>query len=79
MYAESATPEELDLRRQCHPLRRFGRPEDIASAVLFLASDESSWITGTDLLVDGGISMQLAEALVFPPFRRLWQEASPSA
>jgi NAD(P)-dependent dehydrogenase (short-subunit alcohol dehydrogenase family) len=79
MYATSATPDELDLRRQCYPLRRFGRPEDIASAVLFLASDESSWITGIDLLVDGGISMQLAEALVFPPFRRLWQEASPNA
>lgn len=78
-YAASASPDELDLRRQCYPLRRFGRPEDIASAVLFLASDESSWITGIDLLVDGGISMQLAEALVFPPFRRLWQEASPNA
>ncbi|MFL5953326.1 MAG: SDR family NAD(P)-dependent oxidoreductase [Gaiellaceae bacterium] len=78
-YAEYATPEELDLRRQCYPLRRFGTPEDIASAVLFLASDESAWITGIDLLVDGGISMQLAEAVMFPPFRRLWQEASPSA
>ena len=78
-YAVSATPEELDLRRQCYPLRRFGRPEDIANAVLFLASDEASWITGIDLLVDGGISMQLAEAVMFPPFRRLWQEASPDA
>jgi 3alpha(or 20beta)-hydroxysteroid dehydrogenase len=78
-YATSATPEELDLRRQCYPLRRFGRPEDVASAVVFLASDESGWITGIDLLVDGGISMQLAEAVAFPPFRRLWQRASPRA
>ncbi len=78
-YAAYATPEELDLRRQCYPLRRFGAPDDIANAVLFLASDESAWITGIDLLVDGGISMQLAEALVFPPFRRLWQQASPNA
>jgi NAD(P)-dependent dehydrogenase (short-subunit alcohol dehydrogenase family) len=78
-YAAYATPEELDLRRQCYPLRRFGTPADIANAVLFLASDESAWITGIDLLVDGGISMQLAEAVMFPPFRRLWQKASPSA
>ena len=35
-------------------LRRLGEPEDVARAVLFLASDESSWITGADLPVDGG-------------------------
>jgi NAD(P)-dependent dehydrogenase (short-subunit alcohol dehydrogenase family) len=78
-YAESATPEELELRRECYPLRRFGRPEDVADAVLFLVSDRASFISGVDLLVDGGISVQLAESLVFPPFRRLWQRASPGA
>jgi len=40
------------------PLRRIGEPLDIASAALFLASDESAWITGTDLTVDGGHSAQ---------------------
>jgi NAD(P)-dependent dehydrogenase (short-subunit alcohol dehydrogenase family) len=36
------------------PLGRYGTPEDVAAAALFLASDESSWITGETLLVDGG-------------------------
>jgi NAD(P)-dependent dehydrogenase (short-subunit alcohol dehydrogenase family) len=36
------------------PLQRIGRPEDIAQAALYLASDESSFVTGTTLLVDGG-------------------------
>lgn len=37
-----------------HPIGRFGEPTDIANAVLFLASEESSWITGSALVVDGG-------------------------
>jgi len=36
------------------PIRRVGSPEDVAKAVLFLASEMSSWITGTALVVDGG-------------------------
>ncbi|MCM8747711.1 glucose 1-dehydrogenase [Thermomicrobiaceae bacterium CFH 74404] len=38
-----------------YPLGRVGEPEDIANAALFLASDEASWITGTVLIVDGGL------------------------
>ncbi len=39
------------------PLGRMGRPEDVASAVLFLCSEEAAWITGTTLHVNGGMAM----------------------
>ena len=38
------------------PLGRFGTPNEIAKAVVFLASDDSSYITGTELFVDGGFA-----------------------
>ena len=38
------------------PLGRFGTPNEIAKAVVFLASDESSYVTGTELFVDGGFA-----------------------
>jgi len=41
-----------------HPMGRFGQPEDIAAAAVFLASNESSWITGAAFPVDGGYTAQ---------------------
>jgi 3-oxoacyl-[acyl-carrier protein] reductase len=49
---------ESDFRKQAEaqtPLGRIGKPEDIAPAVVFLASDESSWITGETLYISGGL------------------------
>ena len=52
-------PQELkDLALQMTPVGRFGKPQDIANAVAFLASDEVSFITGQVLSVDGGMVMQ---------------------
>lgn len=50
--------KDFDLRvdefDKAHPLGRVGKPTDIAKAVLFLSSDDSEWITGQDIIVDGG-------------------------
>ncbi len=46
-----------DYAKQAIPMNRFGRPEDIANAVAFLASDASGYITGQVLCVDGGMAM----------------------
>ncbi len=48
-----------------YPVRRTGVPDDIANAIAFLCSDEASFITGVVLPVDGGLSIQLQEDLVF--------------
>jgi NAD(P)-dependent dehydrogenase (short-subunit alcohol dehydrogenase family) len=49
--------EEKKQRRLVHiPMGRFGEAKEMAYAALFLASDESSFVTGTDFLVDGGIT-----------------------
>ena len=48
-------PEVFERLKRWYPLRRVGEPEDVASAALFLASDDASWITGTVVGVDGGL------------------------
>lgn len=47
---------KLEANANRHPLKRIGKPEDIASMATFLLSDDASWITGQIIHVDGGIS-----------------------
>ena len=54
MIRKALSPEALDALAASHPIGRLGRPEELANAVLFLASDEASFVTGTAMFVDGG-------------------------
>lgn len=57
LLAKFLSDEARRQRRLVHiPMGRFGRPEEIANGALFLASDESSWMTGQSLIIDGGIT-----------------------
>jgi NAD(P)-dependent dehydrogenase (short-subunit alcohol dehydrogenase family) len=56
-------PSLLPFFEAQYPVRRVGRPEDIANAIRFLCSDEAAFITGHALVVDGGLTIQLQENL----------------
>lgn len=56
-------PSLLELFKQQYPVRRVGKPEDIANGVRFLCSDDASFITGHTLVIDGGLTIQLQENL----------------
>ena len=50
--------EELEKDRLKYPLKRYGKPEEVANAAVFLLSDATQWITGSSLLIDGGYTLQ---------------------
>lgn len=54
-------PSLLEMFKAQYPVRRVGKPEDIANAIRFLCSDEASFITGHTLVVDGGVTIQFQE------------------
>jgi NAD(P)-dependent dehydrogenase (short-subunit alcohol dehydrogenase family) len=51
-----SNPEVAEFRLKATPLGRFGTPADIAAGCLYLASDEASWVTGSELVIDGGMT-----------------------
>jgi NAD(P)-dependent dehydrogenase (short-subunit alcohol dehydrogenase family) len=56
LASSGAAEERLKMLSNNVPLGRLGMPDEIAKAVVFLASDDSSYITGTELFVDGGFA-----------------------
>lgn len=58
MIKENLTEDERTVAMQEYPLKRFGKPEDIAWAIIYLLSDASSWVTGTSLVIDGGFMIK---------------------
>ena len=57
MLREEFTEEELEVRKKLIPLGRLGKTEDVAKLALFLASDDSSYVTGETFCVDGGMAV----------------------
>ncbi|WP_159466756.1 SDR family NAD(P)-dependent oxidoreductase [Dyadobacter sp. 3J3] len=50
-----STPEKREASAKRHPLAKYGQPEDVSQAIAFLLSDDSSWITGQVIGIDGGM------------------------
>jgi len=51
------TDTQFEENKKQYPLKRFGKPEEVAYAVIYLLSDASKWITGTNLIIDGGYTL----------------------
>ncbi len=77
-FAARLQPEDVRMTVEAYPLGRLGQPQDVAQAALFLASDAASFITGADLPVDGGLTAQMAAAVVSPRVRA-WTGRPPLA
>jgi len=54
----TVTAAQLEEDEKKYPLGRYGEPRDIALAIIYLLSNASAWVTGTNLIIDGGISLK---------------------
>lgn len=57
IFTEAITQEQIESEAKLYPLKRYGKPEEIAYAVVYLLSDACSWVTGTNLIIDGGFTL----------------------
>jgi NAD(P)-dependent dehydrogenase (short-subunit alcohol dehydrogenase family) len=69
---KGVSEKDAAINDSCYPVGRVGQPIDVAHAALFLASDESTFVTGTDMLVDGGLTSLAASALLSTRIRGWW-------
>lgn len=58
LSSASIGQEELEKDRLKYPLKRYGKPEEVANTVVYLLSDATQWMTGSSLLLDGGYTLQ---------------------
>lgn len=58
IHRGTVSDEQLKENEKLYPLGRYGQPEDIAFAAVYLLSDAASWVTGQSLVLDGGISIK---------------------
>lgn len=56
--AGTITEEQMKADIENYPLKRYGKPEEVAWAMIYLLSDASQWTTGTNVLIDGGVSVK---------------------
>jgi NAD(P)-dependent dehydrogenase (short-subunit alcohol dehydrogenase family) len=52
-----SNPEQLNTILSHYPIRRAGKPEEVANMVLYLVSDEATWVTGGTFPIDGGMTI----------------------
>lgn len=57
LYHCEISTKQLEEDKKRYPLKRYGKPEEVAYAVIYLLSDAAQWVTGTSLLIDGGFTL----------------------
>ena len=51
------TTEQIEADMATYPLKRYGKPEEVAYGAVYLLSDATVWMTGTELVIDGGVTI----------------------